>query len=129
MCEVLIVKINTNPYLKSYLYESGDKQLVEVFANDQYLGSGLSFNITVTTTLDKYFGENMFGILLCDIWSEFPLVIFWILQIKDLTFVIIIVNPSANHSSKLIFYEVCVCCQPWTVFWTVLCTSRRIVIH
>ena len=36
MREVLMAKINTNPDIKSYLYESGDKQLVEASANDLY---------------------------------------------------------------------------------------------
>ena len=70
MREVLMAKINTNPDIKSYLYESGDKQLVEASANDLYWGSGLPFNITVTTTPDKYPGKNMLGKLLCDIRSE-----------------------------------------------------------
>ena len=34
-----------------------------------------------------------------------PLVLLWILQIKDfLTFVMISVNPPVNHSSKLLFW-------------------------
>ena len=34
-----------------------------------------------------------------------PLVLLWIIQIKDyLTFVMITVNPPVNHSSKLIFF-------------------------
>ena len=70
MSEVLMAKINTNPDIKSYLYESGDKQLVEASANDVYWGSGLPFNITVTTTPDKYPVKNMFGKLLSDIRSE-----------------------------------------------------------
>ena len=58
MREVLMAKINTNPDIKSYLYETGDKQLVEASANDLYWGSGLPFNITVTTTPDKYPAEK-----------------------------------------------------------------------
>ena len=54
MREVFMAKINTSPDLKSYLYESGDKQLVEASTNDLYRASGLPFNITVTTTPDKY---------------------------------------------------------------------------
>ena len=70
MREVLMAKINTNPDIKSYLFESGDKQLVEASANDLYWGSGLPFNITVTTTPDKYPWKNMLGKLLSDIRSE-----------------------------------------------------------
>ena len=70
MREVLMAKINTNPDIKSYLYESGDKQLVEASANDLYWGSGLPFNITVTPTPDKYPGGNMLGKLLSDIRSD-----------------------------------------------------------
>ena len=44
--------------------------MVEASANDLYWGSGLPFNITVTTTPDKYPGKNMIGKLLCDIRSE-----------------------------------------------------------
>ena len=70
MREVLMAKINTNQDLMSYLYESGDKHLVKASANDLYWGSGLPFNITVTTTPDKYPGENMLEKLLSDIRSE-----------------------------------------------------------
>ena len=70
MREVLIVKITTNPDFKSYLYESGDKQLVEASANDLYWDLGLPFNITVTTTPHKYPGKNILGKLLSDIRSE-----------------------------------------------------------
>ena len=70
MREVLMAKITTNLDFKSYIYESGDKQLVEASANDLYWSSGLPFNITVTTTPDKYPGKNMFEKLLSDIRSE-----------------------------------------------------------
>ena len=70
MREVLMAKITTNLDFKSYIYESGDKQLVEASANDLYWSSGLPFNITVTTTPDKYPGNNMFEKLLSDIRAE-----------------------------------------------------------
>ena len=43
MRKVLMANINTNPDLENYLYESGDKQLVETSAND------LSFVFTDVT--------------------------------------------------------------------------------
>ena len=45
-------KINTNLDLKRYIYESGEKQLVEASPNDLYWGSGLQLNITVTIIHD-----------------------------------------------------------------------------
>ena len=67
MREVLMAKINTNPDIKSYLYESGDKQLVEPLLMS-YTGVQGYHSTSRSLPLQLSIpGKNMLGKLLSDI--------------------------------------------------------------
>ena len=70
MKKVLLAKAETNQQFRDELLGSGDTLLVESSASDLYWGSGLSYNLTVTTHPDFYPGKNSLGKLLCEIRSE-----------------------------------------------------------
>ena len=66
MRHVLMAEAESSESFSEYLLESHNKLLVET-TSDMYLGSGLSYNLTITTLPEKYPGKNMLGKLLCEI--------------------------------------------------------------
>ena len=71
MREVLNAKINSSEEFRKELSESADKLLVEASATDTFWGSGLNYNLTLTTQPDQFPGKNMLGKLLVELRNEF----------------------------------------------------------
>ena len=61
MKKVLLAKAETNQQFRDELLGSGDTLLVESSASDLYWGSGLSYNLTLTTHPDFYPGKIAWG--------------------------------------------------------------------
>ena len=70
MREVLNAKINSSEEFRKELIESADKLLVEASATDKSWGSGLTYNLTLTTLPDQFPGKNMLGKLLVELRNE-----------------------------------------------------------
>ena len=70
MREVLNAKINSSEEFRKELIESADKLLVEASATDKFWGSGLTYNLTLTTLPDQFPGKNMLGKLLVELRNE-----------------------------------------------------------
>ena len=61
MKKVILAKVETNQQFRDELLGSGDTLLVESSASDLYWGSGLSYNLRLTTHPDFYPGKNSLG--------------------------------------------------------------------
>ena len=70
MREVLNAKINSSEEFRKELSESADKLLVEASATDKFWGSGLNYNLTLTTLPGQFPGKNMLGKLLVELRNE-----------------------------------------------------------
>ena len=70
MREVLQAKIESSPKFKQELLDSNDQLLVEASATDTFWGSGLTYNLSLTTLPDKFPGKNMLGKLLMQLRAE-----------------------------------------------------------
>ena len=60
MRQVLRAKAESSEVFRQHLLDTGDKCLVESSVTDNYWGSGLSYNLTITTLPELWPGKNKF---------------------------------------------------------------------
>ena len=70
MRQVLRVKAESSEVFRQHLLDTGDKYLVESSVTDNYWGSDLSYNLTITTLPELFPGKNKLGKLLAELRIE-----------------------------------------------------------
>ena len=70
MRQVLRAKAESSEVFRQHLLDTGDKYLVESSVTDNYWGSGLSYNLTITTLPELFPGKNKLGKLLTELRME-----------------------------------------------------------
>ena len=68
--QVLRSKAESSEVFRQHLLDTGDKCLVESSVTDNYWGSGLSYNLTITTLPELWPGKNKLGKLLAELRNE-----------------------------------------------------------
>ena len=70
MRQVLRAKAESNEVFRKHLLDTGDKYLVESSVTDNDWGSGLSYNLTISTLPELLPGKNKLGKLLAELRKE-----------------------------------------------------------